>query len=545
MLSVDNVDPLIGRTLGDFVVREKFGQGGFGAVYKADQKTLLREAVIKVLHSYHTNDLKILERFTREAKLASTLEHPYTAHIYAFGVESDGLMWIAMEFVRGIPLNELLKTEGPIPLDAFISLLDKICEVVHTAHEGGIVHRDLKPANVMVIQKAGQLLPKLLDFGIAKALNINTELNNDSLAQSPSTSQSDAQDKENTVGTTVGVVGSPRYMAPEQWATNATVDARTDIYALGVLTYECLTGTPPFNGEYYALAFAHASQKVPALSSDFPKALNEVISKAMAKQPEERFKTAIEFASALRAAIENKNPIQLPLQSDTPKHNTKLFRFLAAGIIVMLLMAVGIGLLLLNILKTNKPVNSSQEATKKINLNELNALSTQLEKSVPKDEHKLVDTTGGLDITALKTWLEEINTKMGIIQKELPDNDPIKKQLLDQLMENKRSLIYFSVNGISNISGVRRSEGVMRGNAIDRPTPSYPDEAKKARIEGDVVVEVIIDERGTVIYAYPTAGHPLLQAASVEAARHWKFKPTLLNNESVKITGVLTFRFKL
>src|SRR5688572_3558685 len=111
-----------------------------------------------------------VQRFLREARLASRLDHPYAAHIYAFGAEPDGTLWIAMELVRGTVLSDYLRASGPLPLERFIPLLERICEVVHSAHEQGIVHRDLKPSNVMVLSRAGRLLPKLLDFGIAKAI---------------------------------------------------------------------------------------------------------------------------------------------------------------------------------------------------------------------------------------------------------------------------------------------------------------------------------------------------------------------------------------
>src|SRR2546423_4465202 len=161
-------DQLVGRTLGEFVLRERIGEGGFGAVDRAIQPGLDREAVIKVLHARLHASRAATERFLREAKLASKLDHPYAAHIYAFGAEQDGELWIAMELVRGTPLDQVLKIQGPLSLERFVPLLDRICEVVHTAHEQGIVHRDLKPANVMVLARAGRLLPKLLDFGIAK-----------------------------------------------------------------------------------------------------------------------------------------------------------------------------------------------------------------------------------------------------------------------------------------------------------------------------------------------------------------------------------------
>src|SRR5690242_13465242 len=161
-------DDLCGRRVGEFILRERIGEGGFGAVYRCEQPLLGREAVIKVLHHRLRHSEVVLQRFMREAQLASLLDHPYAAHIYAFGVEDDGLVWIAMEMVRGTALDRWLDERGPLPLDQLVPLFERIAEVVQTAHERNIVHRDLKPSNIMVIERAGRLLPKLLDFGIAK-----------------------------------------------------------------------------------------------------------------------------------------------------------------------------------------------------------------------------------------------------------------------------------------------------------------------------------------------------------------------------------------
>ena len=342
-------DQLVGRSLGEFVLRERIGEGGFGAVYRAIQPALDREAVIKVLHStLHTSPLAT-ERFLREARLASKLDHPYAAHIYAFGAEQDGELWIAMELVRGTPLDQILKIQGPLSLERMVPLLDRICEVVHTAHEQGIVHRDIKPPNVMVLARAGRLLPKLLDFGIAKGLAPG-ETAEDSLGmeatippQARLEKLADAEELANTVASgsmpalNVGalgtppslaspgsagarsipggsaesidltqrgaIMGSPQYMAPEQWVDAGDVDARTDLYALGVLAYECLTGKPPFTGEtIMQIATAHAKQPVPPLPPRFPAALGKVFAKVLAKRPVDRYADALAFAAAFRQA---------------------------------------------------------------------------------------------------------------------------------------------------------------------------------------------------------------------------------------------------
>jgi len=314
--STSGSDPLIGRRLGDFVVLAKLGEGGFGKVYRAEQPVLEREAVIKVLHGRHNENAVLIKRFMREARLASQLEHPFAAHVYAFGAESDGLLWIAMELVRGTPLDKLLVTRGPLALEQLVPLLDQICEVVHTAHESGVVHRDLKPANILVISRAGRLLPKLLDFGIAKLVTEPaTEVEARAEAPAPvaavdfATSDTLAPTPESvshgaTQLTQAGKgFGSPPYMAPEQWVNAPSVDARTDIYALGVLTYELLIGRLPFAGptlQDYALA--HATDPVPPLGQGFASALDEVLARAMAKDASDRYDTALELATAFRAA---------------------------------------------------------------------------------------------------------------------------------------------------------------------------------------------------------------------------------------------------
>ena len=305
-------DLLTGRTLADFHVEAMIGQGGFGAVYRARQRVLDREAVIKVLHADHQKHPDATTRFLREARLASQLDHPFAAHLYAFGAEPDGLLWIAMELVRGTSLSDLLKTQGAMPLARFVPLLERICEVVQAAHDKGIVHRDLKPANVMVLSRSGRLSPKLLDFGVAK---LRAEPNAaPAVADAPEEDATEGDFWKNlphelVQATSVqltqqgAVVGSPHYMAPEQWANARVPDARTDIYALGVLSFQCLSGQVPFDGPtLQAIAQAHGRGVLPPLPPELPAALHAVLAKACAKRAKERYPSAVEFAAAVRAA---------------------------------------------------------------------------------------------------------------------------------------------------------------------------------------------------------------------------------------------------
>ena len=270
----------LGRTLGKFAILERLGRGGSGDVYRAEQISLGRSVVVKVLRSEHVRTINRVERFLREAKLASRLDHPYAAHIYAVGAEPDGLLWIAMEHVRGATLDELIARRGRTPPAIFAPLFSRLCEVVHSAHELGIVHRDIKGSNVMVIERAGQLLPKLLDFGIAKVDGV----------EDPTGSDPDGEDTQEGQLTIEGsTLGSPQYMAPEQWASAADVDARADIYALGILAYRCVAGDLPFkNIQRRGLAEAHRTMPPPPLPDSVPQPLADAVLRALAKRRRRR-----------------------------------------------------------------------------------------------------------------------------------------------------------------------------------------------------------------------------------------------------------------
>ncbi|MBP6630590.1 MAG: protein kinase [Kofleriaceae bacterium] len=299
---------LIGRTLGGYVVVDRLGRGGSADVYRAEDPSLRRSAVIKVMRTDLKATPKRIDRFLREARLASRLDHPYAAHIYAFGAEQDGLLWIAMEYVRGTTLDELMARRGPIPPAVFAPVFERLCEVVYSAHELGIVHRDIKLSNVMVVERAGQLLPKLLDFGIAKiALTGDYD---------PSSGDPPSDAAEVSVTGHGALIGSPPYMAPEQWTDAATVDHRADIYALGVVAYRCLAGRPPLTGATrQALAHAHLYETPPPLGVGSDE-LGVAVARALAKEPAARWDRAIDLGTAVRRAIGGAGGESVPLVDD-------------------------------------------------------------------------------------------------------------------------------------------------------------------------------------------------------------------------------------
>ncbi len=296
-------------------------------MYRCEQPTLGREAVIKVLQRRLLSHDVQLQRFLREAQLASRLDHPYAAHIYAFGAEERyGILWIAMELVQGITLKRWLGARGPMPLAQFVSFFEHVAEVVYTAHQRGIVHRDLKPSNVMVIERAGRLLPKLLDFGVAKLLDgerlpestpqtvewlrtVVTEkvpeevLQQYRVGSSTATADSSSQTGRSRLTPDGAPVGTPAYMAPEQWSNAVAVGPRADLYALGLVAYEALTGRHPFQDATKAAYIPlHLRGQAPPLGGSFPPALDRMFQRALAERPEDRWENALELAGALRLA---------------------------------------------------------------------------------------------------------------------------------------------------------------------------------------------------------------------------------------------------
>ena len=304
----EDLSVLQDRVLGDFVLGEILGEGGCGTVYRAEQRALGRPAVVKVVHRSLSARRDAAERFAREARLASRFDHPYAAHVYAFGVEPDGLMWIAMELVDGTPLGQLVRQSGPLALESFVPLFERLCEVVQSAHDQGIVHRDIKPSNVMVIARAGRLMPKLLDFGIAKLVpgagdpaapptEARHELDREIVEPARPDGASRSLTREGQV------LGSPAYMAPEQWRDATTAGPEADQYALALLAYEAVTGSHAFTGPTLeALAEQHHQAPLPALPAHLPAALHAVLARASDKLPERRFASLTELASALRIA---------------------------------------------------------------------------------------------------------------------------------------------------------------------------------------------------------------------------------------------------
>jgi len=234
--SNDDLNALVGGSLGQFRIVERIGAGGMATVFKAYQPNLDRYVAIKVLPAYHARDPVFVKRFVQEARAVAKLVHPNILQIHDFG-EQDNITYIVMEYVDGGTLKDRLNLKRALPVPEAVDFMIQAAEGLNCAHSHGIVHRDVKPAN-MLLRKDGYLL--LSDFGIAKILEGTTNL------------------------TRVGTgIGTPQYMSPEQ-GTGQAVDRRSDIYSLGIVLFHCLTGRVPFTAENpLTITVKHLNEPLP------------------------------------------------------------------------------------------------------------------------------------------------------------------------------------------------------------------------------------------------------------------------------------------
>jgi len=266
---------MIGRTVSHYKIIEKLGEGGMGVVYRAEDTKLGRVVALKFLPPELTRDSDAKGRFMQEARAASALDHPNICTIYSIDETSDGRLFISMAFYEGETLKRRI-ARGPLAIDEAVRIAAQIGEGLSKAHAAGIVHRDIKSANVMLTSDG---LAKILDFGLAKL---------------------SGRTQQTKVGTTLGTIA---YMSPEQ-ARGAAVDHRTDIWSLGVVCYEMLTGRLPFSGEYdQAVMYAILHDEFRSLTSvrpEVPGAVGGIIEKCLEKNPEDRYRSVEQFTEEIR-----------------------------------------------------------------------------------------------------------------------------------------------------------------------------------------------------------------------------------------------------
>ncbi len=281
-------DSLIGATLaGKYRVDARLNEGGMGTVYRGTHVLMDKTVAIKVLRPSLAADEKIVARFSREARAASRISHPNALSVTDFGEDDSGHVFLVMEYLSGKTLKQLIREEGPLPLARVVDITRQIGDALHAAHSQGVVHRDLKSDNIMLLDTMTGDHAKVLDFGIAK---IN---------------EPDGAVDTNLTAPNL-VIGTPQYMSPEQCSQDSEIDARSDIYSLGVILYEMLVGHVPFSGDSPTMVMMkHLQEPVPSVleeRKDVPASVSRVVARAMAKVPDNRYQNVAELIEDLTIA---------------------------------------------------------------------------------------------------------------------------------------------------------------------------------------------------------------------------------------------------
>ncbi len=280
-------DPLIGATIGNYEIRIKVGEGGMGAVYMAEHPQIGKRVALKVLHAEFSSKEDVVKRFFQEAKAVNDVRHPNVVDIVDYGwipnKQGQNTVYFIMEFLDGPSLSDVIQNQAPLAPERALAIGLQIADALGACHKSGVVHRDLKPENIILIPRGReQDFVKVLDFGIAKLTG----------------------DQKVSVRTRTGLLmGTPAYMSPEQCEGSNNVDHRTDIYALGILLYEMLTGQVPFTGETYGqILLQHLTQVPTPLSmvrGVIPPHVEAVVLRALEKNPDARYQTMEDLVEAL------------------------------------------------------------------------------------------------------------------------------------------------------------------------------------------------------------------------------------------------------
>jgi serine/threonine protein kinase len=276
----------LGETVGNYRITAKLGEGGMGAVYLAEHPVIGRKAALKVIHPRHARNAEVVGRFVNEATAIARIGHEHIVEVTDFGRTSAGDLYFVMEYLEGRTLGALLDAEAPLPPARALAIAAQIADALAASHAHGVVHRDVKPDNVFLVRRGDdRSYVKVLDFGLAKL----------------------ARGADAGPGSRPGIVmGTPHYMSPEQCRGERDVDERADVYALGVVLFQMLTGQVPFpGGASGEILLKQVSMRAPsarALAPTVPLALDAAVARALAKERAERFETMAAFRDALLAA---------------------------------------------------------------------------------------------------------------------------------------------------------------------------------------------------------------------------------------------------
>jgi streptogramin lyase/predicted Ser/Thr protein kinase len=470
-----------GDVLAGYRIEGQIGRGGMGVVYRATQLALERQVALKLIAPELAQDESFRERFKRESKAAAVIEHAHVIPVHEAG-EADGQLYIAMRFIEGIDLRELIRREGRIDPERTGRLLAQITSALDAAHARGLVHRDIKPGNVLIAAEDGREHAYLTDFGLSKRVGSDSGM------------------------TRTGMwVGTVDYIAPEQ-IQGSELDARSDVYSLGCLLYHTLTGRVPFERDTdVAKIFAHMSEPPPPLgevTGGLPDDLDPVLRRAMAKDPDERYPSAGDLGRAARAAIEGR-PVSQPERSvatgDAAPVAPGRGRAARAGISPRwLLAAVSALLVLVIVLAAAGAFSGGDEGS--------GQETAAFQKGAVTVTPIRVDSPAGVALGAGGVWVtsyerdrvSRIDSESGEVGRPIAVGDGPESVVVGD------GTVWVVNNDAGTLSRVDIERGEVVGNPIDLPSSTFGDSIAV----GGAKVFVALPDQGRVLPIDAASGEP-------------------------------------
>ena len=533
---------------GRYRILGKIGEGGMGSVYKAEHTHFQEIRALKVMRADLASDPLFVSRFRQEAVISRKLQHPNAVRVEDIDEAEDGRPFIVMEFIEGRSLKDVIRDEAPMPVSRTCGILKQVAGALDAAHSLGIVHRDIKPANIVLIQTASGEQVKVLDFGIAKLKEGYLQDN---------TSQT-------TLTGTGMVVGTPAYISPEQAVgkRGQQLDGRADLYSLGIVAFQMLTGDLPFKADSdVGFAVAHL-QSVPPSVRDLrpavPVGVSDVVMRCLEKSPDGRPANARQFAELLEreearevgpafsappagtsSRLESvfEQPTRTSVLAPPPAAPGEQVKFstpapsqskvMSAKKRELLLYLGGSAVALVLLAIAGYYVFFEQGAT------EIGAQSTT-EQHAPAVQAPPPVPNPGANTGAKDTGVPAA-----------PPTDAASGTPSAAQPGPKEIQPVASVSDRAKSDRLRVSRGVSEGMVIDRVQPAYPPLARAAHVQGLVLLDAHISKDGTIESLQLIQGHPLLAPAAIDAVKKWRYKPYMKNGKPISVETEIAVNFRL